>query len=115
MKKGVQVRLCVQVRPEVGVVGKLAGEFLDQNFMAVNQTSKRVHRGTTVGTCFVAMANLAAIIAAGFFGEDLVNIFAGWGEVVGEQSFGVMVVTDRVSESRRVGHGGRHFATRNSR
>ncbi|OXH33252.1 hypothetical protein J008_03050 [Cryptococcus neoformans] len=40
------------------------------------------------------MANLAAIIAAGFFGEDLVNIFAGWGEVVGEWSFGVMVVTD---------------------
>ncbi|OWZ63657.1 hypothetical protein AYX14_06677 [Cryptococcus neoformans] len=53
------------------------------------------------------MANLAAIIAAGFFGEDLVNIFAGWGEVVGEWSFGVMVVTDQVSESRRVGHGGR--------
>lgn len=68
-----------------------------------------------VRTYFVAMANLAAIIAAGFFGEDLVNIFAGWGEVVGEWSFGVMVVTDWVSESRRVGHGGRHFATRNSR
>ena len=29
MKKGVQVRLRIQVRPEVGVVGKLAGKFLD--------------------------------------------------------------------------------------
>ncbi|GAB2528400.1 hypothetical protein GCM10026982_62260 [Nocardiopsis aegyptia] len=100
MKKGIQVRLHVQVHPEVGVVSKLAGEFLDQNFMAVNQTSKRVHRGTTVGTCFVAMANLAAIIAAGFFGEDLTNIFSGRGAVIQERSFGIMVVTDQVGERR---------------
>lgn len=64
--------------------------------MAVNQMSKRAHRGMTVGTCFVAMANLAAIITAVVFGENLVNIFASQGEVVGQQILGVMVMGDWV-------------------
>lgn len=114
MKKGVQVRLRIQVRPEVGVVGKLAGEFLDQNFMAVNRASKRARRRTTVGTRLVAMANLTAVVTAVFLGENLANIFSGRGEVIRERSFGVMVVTDRVGESRRIGRGSGHFATRNS-
>ncbi|OWZ56394.1 hypothetical protein C368_02022 [Cryptococcus neoformans 125.91] len=56
-----------KVHLEVGVVGKLA-----------------------------AMANLAAIITAVVFGENLVNIFASQGEVVGQQILGVMVMGDWV-------------------
>lgn len=58
---------------------------------------------------------MAAIIAAGFFGEDLMNIFASGGEVVGQWIFWVMVMVDQVGEDRRVGCGSRHFATRNCR
>ncbi|OXC85697.1 hypothetical protein C361_02254 [Cryptococcus neoformans Tu259-1] len=56
-----------KVHLEVGVVGKLA-----------------------------AMANLAAIITAVVFGENLANIFASQGEVVGQQILGVMVMGDWV-------------------
>lgn len=113
MKKGIQVRLHVQVGPKVGVVGKLAGEFLYQNFMAVHWTSKRARRRTMVGTRFIPMANLAAIVTVVFFSENLANIFARQGEVIWEWSFGVMVITDWVGKSGRIGCGGGHFAMRN--
>ncbi|OXL06026.1 hypothetical protein C348_06149 [Cryptococcus neoformans Gb118] len=92
-----EVRLRIQVRPEVGVVGKLAGEFLDQNFMAVNRASKRARRRMTVGARLVAMANLMAVITAVFLGENLTNIFSSQGAVIRERSFGIMVVTDQVA------------------
>ncbi|OWZ79411.1 hypothetical protein C365_02343 [Cryptococcus neoformans Bt85] len=42
------------------------------------------------------MANLAAIVTAVVFGENLMNIFASQGEVVGQQILGVMVMGDWV-------------------
>lgn len=83
--------------------------------MTLNQTSKRAHRGMLIGTSFVIVANLAAIIAVGFFGEELANIFTSWGEIVWQKILGVMVIGDWVGEERRVEHGGGHFGTRNSR